>query len=137
MFSVIRSLPWSLGYTKKIHALIRFSAWPRMGWNLFYISPIAFDGIRMFPNIFLFSSKIKLLNPNIFFCFGNLHRKIPKIFLVFSLESLPQNRYSDLPNNRAANLIIILGKKDLHNLIRTYMFINFWKFSFKTRFSPT
>ena len=38
-------------------------------------SPIAHlpsDGIKMFPNIFLFSSKIKLMNPNIIFCFGNL-----------------------------------------------------------------
>ena len=47
------------------------------------------------------------------------------------------SNYSDLPNNRAANLIIFRGKKYLHNLIRTYMFINFWDFSFKTWFSPT
>ena len=44
--------------------------------------------------------------------------------------------YSDLPNNCATNLILILGKKHLHNLIRTYLFINFWDFSFKTWFSP-
>ena len=35
------------------------------------------------------------------------------------------HKYSDLPNNRAANLIIFWGKKHLHNLIRTYTFINF------------
>ena len=29
--------------------------------------------------------------------------------------------YSDLPNNRAANLIIFLGEEHLHNLIRTYL----------------
>ena len=33
--------------------------------------------------------------------------------------------YSDLPNNRAANLIVFRGNKHLHNLIRTYTFINF------------
>ena len=33
--------------------------------------------------------------------------------------------YSDLPNNCAANLIIFQEKKHLHNLIRTYTFINF------------
>ena len=37
----------------------------------------------------------------------------------------PFQKYSDLPNNRAANLIIFGGKKHLHNLIRTYTFINF------------
>ena len=47
------------------------------------------------------------------------------------------NLYSDLPNNHAANLIIFLEEKHLHNLIRTYTFINFWYFSFKTWFSPT
>ena len=31
---------------------------------------------------------------------------------------------SDLPNNRAAKLINFFGKKHLHNLIRTYTFIN-------------
>ena len=45
-------------------------------------------------------------------------------------------KYSDLPNNRAANLIIFRGNKHLNNLIRTYTFINFWDFSFKTWFSP-
>ena len=35
------------------------------------------------------------------------------------------NKYSDLPNNCAANLIIFWEKKHLHNLIRTYTFINF------------
>ena len=48
-----------------------------------------------------------------------------------------KSMYSDLPNNHAANLINFLGKKHLHNLIRTYTFINFWDFSFKTWFSPT
>ena len=33
--------------------------------------------------------------------------------------------YSDLPNNCAANLIIFWDKTHLHNLIRTYTFINF------------
>ena len=61
----------------------------------FAISPIVqwlFDGIKAFPKIFLFSSKLKLLNPNINIFYGNLRRKIPDIFLVFSLEFLPQNR---------------------------------------------
>ena len=44
--------------------------------------------------------------------------------------------YSDLPNNCAANIINFRGKKHLHNLSRTYKFINFWEFSFKTWFSP-
>ena len=44
--------------------------------------------------------------------------------------------YSDLPNNCAANLILLWGKKHLHNLIRAYTFINFWNFFFKTWFSP-
>ena len=34
------------------------------------------------------------------------------------------NSYSDLPNNRAANLTIFLGK-NLNNLIGTYTFIDF------------
>ena len=34
-------------------------------------------------------------------------------------------------------LLFFGGKKHLHNLIRTYTFINFWDFSFKTWFSPT
>ena len=34
-------------------------------------------------------------------------------------------KYSDLPNNCAANLIIFWGKKHLHSLIRTYTFNNF------------
>ena len=34
-------------------------------------------------------------------------------------------KYSDLPNNCAANLIIFWRKKHLHNLIRTYTFISF------------
>ena len=33
--------------------------------------------------------------------------------------------YSDLSNNCASNLILFLGKKHLHNLIRTYTFIYF------------
>ena len=34
------------------------------------------------------------------------------------------NKYSDLPNSCVANLIIFWEKKYLHNLIRTYTFIN-------------
>ena len=66
-----------------------------LAWSYRLISPIAywpFDGIKMFPNIFLFSSKIKLVNPNTYF-----RRKIPKLFLFFSLESLPQTDTANLP----------------------------------------
>ena len=45
-----------------------------------------------------------------------------------AMYPVPKNektKYSDLPNNPAANLIIFWGKKHLHNLIRTYTFINF------------
>ena len=47
--------------------------------------------------------------------------------LIAQQEKNPpeQRKYSDLPNNRAANLIIFQGKKHLHNLIKTYTFINF------------
>ena len=50
--------------------------------------------------------------------------------------TVPTTTYSDLPNNCAANLIIFWEKTHLHNLIRTYTFINFWDFSFKPWFSP-
>ena len=52
-------------------------------------------------------------------------------------DNKPGFKYSDLPNNRAANLIIFREEKRLHNLIRTYTFINFWEYPFKTWFSPT
>ena len=43
--------------------------------------------------------------------------------------------YSDLPHNCAANLTIFGEMEHLDNLIRTYKFVNFWDFSFKTWFS--
>ena len=45
---------------------------------------------------------------------ANLHRFLTDV-----------TRYSDLPNNCAANLILFWEKTHLHNLIRTYTFINF------------
>ena len=54
---------------------------------------------------------------------GNRHKNIKM-----------KKSYSDLPNNHAANLIIFLGKKHLHNLIKTYTFINFWDFLSKPDF---
>ena len=44
---------------------------------------------------------------------------------LFEYQKRAVHTYSDLPNNRAANLIIFWEKTHLHNLIRTYTFINF------------
>ena len=68
--------------------------------------------------LLIFSSKKK---------FKKKRKKIDKTNCEkhFILTCIEHNiRYSDLPKN-------------LHNLIRTYTFINFWDFSFKTWFSPT
>ena len=51
--------------------------------------------------------------------------KMAKFCSGFFFCFCKKSTYSDLPNNCAANLIYFLGKKHLHNLIRTYTFINF------------
>ena len=72
---------------------------------------------------------------------GEIHKQFTFLLMYLHTQSLEQNTrktkllgtsqksnsmYSDLPNNRAANLTIIFwGKKHLHKLIRTYTFINF------------
>ena len=40
------------------------------------------------------------------------------------------NIYSNLPNKPAANLINFWKYSQLHNIIKTYSFVNFWDLSF-------
>ena len=83
------------------------------------LSPIAqwpSDGMKMFPNICLFSSKIKLLNPNMIFCFETYVEKFQKIFLFFhwnpylktdSANILNIFSVTDFNTNLFANLYVI------------------------------
>ena len=58
--------------------------------------------------------------------FFNLQfKKVGGICTANNVQISNSTSYSDLPNNCAANVINFLGKKHLHNLIRTYTFINF------------
>ena len=70
-----------------------------------------------------------------FFCDKNcelsFHKSEKTKVCTYSIKSFVYT-YSDLPKNHAANLIIFWGKKHLHKLIRTYTFIDFGDFSFKT-----
>ena len=63
---------------------------------------------------------------------GKPSSEIFDTILCFSKYQVSIPIYSDLPNNCAANLNIFWKKFHLHILIKTYMFINFWDFSFKT-----
>ena len=63
---------------------------------------------------------------------GKPSSEIFDTILCFSKYQVSIPIYSDLPNNCAANLNIFWKKFHLHILIKTYMFIKFWYFSFKT-----
>ena len=56
------------------------------------------------------------MNQNINICFGNWRRKVPKIFLFFSLELLPLNR---------SKLAILFSVKEFHTRIRENFYIIF------------
>ena len=78
-----------------------------------------FDGIKTFLNIFLFSSKIILLNPNIInsknifdFFIGFLTSKqmVPMSLFSFKLRTSMQEYVVFVPNVSSNNVCIALGK---------------------------